>query len=160
MFRRARELKEEREAGHETRDLSPRGIAAFGCIFLVAMGLILVFTTGVMSVLSGKPPQLAAPGAGLQNAPGPTPPAGPVLDAVPGQNYQLFLTQEDQILNSYGWVDQKTGVVRIPIDRAMQLILQRGLPSRPASESQNAQDNGNQIPSTSSSGRMMEKLYH
>jgi ADP-ribose pyrophosphatase YjhB (NUDIX family) len=42
-----------------------------------------------------------------------------------------FRVQEEQTLNSYGWVDQKAGVVRIPIDRAMQLIAQRGLPTTP-----------------------------
>ena len=39
--------------------------------------------------------------------------------------------QEEQTLNSYGWVDQQAGVVRIPIDRAMDLLAQRGLPTRP-----------------------------
>src|SRR5207247_4662310 len=42
-----------------------------------------------------------------------------------------FRMQEEQTLNSYGWVDQQNGVVRIPIDRAMQLIAERGLPTRP-----------------------------
>ena len=42
-----------------------------------------------------------------------------------------FRMQEEQTLNSYGWVDQQAGVVRIPIDRAMQLLAQRGLPTRP-----------------------------
>ena len=34
-------------------------------------------------------------------------------------------------MHSYGWVDQQAGVVRIPIDRAMELLAQRGLPTRP-----------------------------
>ena len=34
---------------------------------------------------------------------------------------------EAQTLNTYDWVDQKAGTVRIPIDRAMDLIAQRGL---------------------------------
>ena len=38
---------------------------------------------------------------------------------------------EQNTLHSYGWVDQKAGTVHIPIDRAMQLIVQRGLPTRP-----------------------------
>ena len=38
---------------------------------------------------------------------------------------------EEQKLNSYGWVDQKAGTVRIPIERAMDLLVQRGLPIRP-----------------------------
>jgi len=42
-----------------------------------------------------------------------------------------FRLREEQSLNSYGWVDQKAGVVRIPIERAMQLIAQRGLPTAP-----------------------------
>ncbi len=33
-------------------------------------------------------------------------------------------------LNSYGWVDRKHGVIRIPIERAMDLVAQRGLPTR------------------------------
>jgi hypothetical protein len=39
--------------------------------------------------------------------------------------------EEEQVLNTYGWVDQKAGVAHIPIDRAMQLLAQRGLPVAP-----------------------------
>ena len=42
-----------------------------------------------------------------------------------------FRSQEEERLNSYGWVDQKAGVAHIPIERAMQLIAQRGLPTTP-----------------------------
>jgi len=42
-----------------------------------------------------------------------------------------ILLNEEQILYSYGWVDEKAGTVRIPIERAMDLIVQRGLPVRP-----------------------------
>ena len=38
---------------------------------------------------------------------------------------------EDERLNSAGWVDEKAGVVHIPIERAMELIAQRGLPTQP-----------------------------
>lgn len=34
----------------------------------------------------------------------------------------------DQSLNTPGWIDQKKGVVRLPIDVAKQLVVQRGLP--------------------------------
>jgi hypothetical protein len=43
------------------------------------------------------------------------------------------LLPEEESLNSYGWVDQKAGVVHIPIERAMELVAQRGLPVHPAS---------------------------
>jgi len=42
-----------------------------------------------------------------------------------------FRLKEEQTLNSYGWVDERAGVVRIPIERAMQLLAQRGLPTTP-----------------------------
>jgi len=35
---------------------------------------------------------------------------------------------EEDTLSTYGWVDQKSGTVRIPIDRAMDLLVERGLP--------------------------------
>ena len=37
---------------------------------------------------------------------------------------------EEQTLNTYDYIDQKVGTVRIPIERAMDLIAQRGLPVR------------------------------
>jgi hypothetical protein len=38
--------------------------------------------------------------------------------------------REEEHLNSYGWVDQPAGVAHIPIERAMQLLAERGLPVR------------------------------
>jgi hypothetical protein len=38
--------------------------------------------------------------------------------------------KEEQQLYSYGWVDQQAGTVHIPIERAMDLLVQRGLPVR------------------------------
>ena len=36
--------------------------------------------------------------------------------------------REDLLLNHYSWVDRSKGTVRIPIERAMEIIAQRGLP--------------------------------
>jgi hypothetical protein len=43
--------------------------------------------------------------------------------------------REDLLLNHYSWTDRSQGKVRIPIDRAMELIAQRGLPVAPAATS-------------------------
>lgn len=40
--------------------------------------------------------------------------------------------REDLLLDNYTWVDRSQGKVRIPVDRAMQLIAERGLPVAPA----------------------------
>lgn len=55
----------------------------------------------------------------------------PRLESDETTEINAFRMQEEQTLNSYGWVDQQAGVARIPIDRAMALLAQRGLPTRP-----------------------------
>ena len=45
-------------------------------------------------------------------------------------NLQKFRDEEEHLLSSYGWVDQNTGLVRLPIDRAKALLLERGLTVR------------------------------
>jgi hypothetical protein len=42
--------------------------------------------------------------------------------------------REDLLLDNYSWVDRSQGKVRIPIERAMELIAQRGLPVAPATQ--------------------------
>lgn len=44
--------------------------------------------------------------------------------------------REDLLLDHYSWVDQSKGTVRIPIERAMQLIAQHGLPVAPPEQLQ------------------------
>ncbi len=39
--------------------------------------------------------------------------------------------REDLLLDHYSWIDRSKGTVRIPIERAMELIAQRGLPVAP-----------------------------
>lgn len=45
-----------------------------------------------------------------------------------------FRRKEEDTLNTYGWVDQNAGVVHIPIDRAMQILAHRGLPTTPSAQ--------------------------
>ncbi len=54
------------------------------------------------------------------------------IDAV-ADLHQLQAEQETQ-LNSYGWVDKGAGVAHIPIDRAIELLAEQGLPSRKSSQ--------------------------
>lgn len=43
---------------------------------------------------------------------------------------QQIRDRDKHMRESYGWVDQKTGVVRVPVDRARTFVLKKGLPSR------------------------------
>lgn len=55
----------------------------------------------------------------------------PALQTEPFRDISSLRQAEAERLNSYGWVDKDAGVARIPIDRAMEMMLQRGLPVRP-----------------------------
>jgi hypothetical protein len=63
-------------------------------------------------------------------------PPMPRLQPAPITDLKDMRAAEDQILKGYGWVDQAHGVTRIPIDRAMELLAQRGLPARPPADQQ------------------------
>ena len=72
---------------------------------------------------------------GAETSPVMPPPAavgGPQLLARPERELDEVRTAEKERLSSYGWVDQASGVAHIPIERAIELVAERGLPSRPA----------------------------
>ena len=52
-------------------------------------------------------------------------PPEPRLEIDPTANLARLRAEEDAKLTSYGWVDKPSGIVRIPIDRAMDLIIER-----------------------------------
>jgi len=58
-------------------------------------------------------------------------PPAPQLEETPILDLARERAAEDKLLNSYGSVDRESGTVRIPIERAIDLLAQRGLPSRP-----------------------------
>jgi hypothetical protein len=132
------------DIGFEREDLSSRSILAF----LIALALIAVLIhfvlTGIYGYMDAREKQNQPPQNPLNTKPAADvrliTPADvtrfpqPRLESDERTEINGFRTEEEKRLNSYGWVDQNAGVVHIPIDRAMQLIAQRGLPTRPAPE--------------------------
>lgn len=57
-------------------------------------------------------------------------PEGPRLQVHAPQDLKEYKEDESKALDGYGWVDEKQGIVRIPVDRAMELLLQKGYPVR------------------------------
>jgi hypothetical protein len=116
------------DAAPRSRDVSIRGVLLFA--FWLAVGLI---ASGVAMLLLFRalekknlaedrklPPMIAASLAR-------TPPE-PRLEAHPRAPRVRLRAEEDAILTTYGWVDKDRGLVRVPIDRAMELLVARGLP--------------------------------
>jgi hypothetical protein len=113
--------------GYETRDTSIRGLVIFGITLFVSLVVVLVVAAKLFQYFATVQ-SLGPPASPFANArvlpPAPRLQVGPHLDL---QHYQQ---SQQELLNSYGWVDRNAGTVRIPIDRAMDLLLQQGLPAR------------------------------
>lgn len=60
----------------------------------------------------------------------PAQPPEPRLQVSPAADLAHIRAEEEALLNRYEWIDPKGGLVRIPIDRAMELVAARGLPTR------------------------------
>ena len=54
----------------------------------------------------------------------------PVLQIDPVADLRAYQAQEAELLNSYGWVSKRAGIARIPIERAIEITAQQGLPYR------------------------------
>ncbi len=52
----------------------------------------------------------------------------PMLETNERGQMRDFLMDQEKQLNSYGWVDEKAGIAHIPIERAMELTVQSGIP--------------------------------
>jgi hypothetical protein len=115
--------------GHEKRDANVRDLTLFAVFMFLTLVVVLIAMWGVSRYFSRH--QTLGPPASpfAQGRPMPAP-GQPRLQVFPRQDLQHMLAQQNEILNTYGWVDPKRGIVRIPIDRAMDLLLQRGLPVR------------------------------
>jgi hypothetical protein len=57
-------------------------------------------------------------------------PPAPRLQAQPTRDVFDLKSAQRVILNGYGWIDKATGAVHIPIERAMEITIERGLPVR------------------------------
>jgi hypothetical protein len=75
-------------------------------------------------------------------------PPTPHLQNQPFKDIYMLRQGETEKLTSYGWVDKEGGIARLPIDRAMEVMLQKGFPAR--AEGGNAL---NVVTQDSSSGR-------
>ena len=115
---------------HEESDVNIVGVLGFGAALIVVAAVIhlLVYVLfGYFNAREGVKVPAEYPLAASQ---GPREPPEPRLQTDPRQDMTDLRATEDELLGSYGWVDRNAGVVRIPIDAAMRLTLERGLPAR------------------------------
>jgi len=116
------------DEGHEKRDIDVRKVAVYGIGLLLALCLSGLAVTVLVFKEVARENEGVTPSPiydTRQTAPEPRLQARPALDLKKLREF------EETRLHSYGWVDRSNGVVWIPIDRAMEMVLEKGLPSRP-----------------------------
>jgi hypothetical protein len=116
---------------HEESDVDIRAIFGFGAALLavgVVVHVLILLLFNFFDARATPQAQAAYPLAVGQEDRRPE----PRLQEHPREDLGALRDREEETLRSYGWVDRNAGVVRIPIERAMELTLERGLPARPA----------------------------
>jgi hypothetical protein len=116
------------EHRHESSDVKIRPLAMFVFSLFLAVVAVLALMAGLYRYFATHQPRPEIPPSPLVRA-RVTPPE-PRLQAVPAQDLRALRAHEDQILSTYGWVDRSAGKVRIPIDRAIDLLVERGEPKK------------------------------
>jgi hypothetical protein len=169
---------------HEKSDVRIKPLIMFAVYLTIAAAIIHVMMYLLFQyfedravISEGPPSPLAAerqalpPEPRLQLSPSEEGQDRPNLREHPLEELKFMQAEERTALTEYGWVDQQSGVVRLPIERAKQLLFEKGgLPSRGQSQqaqSQQAQSQGAQetrapdegVPSDSSGGTLPELRY-
>jgi hypothetical protein len=113
--------------GHETTDINVWAVAKFaiGLVIVCVVSIVLLF--GLLKFFQSREE------TSLANTVEPTKLfPQPQLQKTPIPDLKAIRAEEDKLLNGYAWVDQPKGVVRIPVERAIEVLAKRGLPSRGA----------------------------
>jgi hypothetical protein len=129
------------DVAHETHDVNVRAIISFGVGLFVVTAVVYVLMYGLFQYFTREAAQndplvspLALPSVEMPRSTIGNPffgqAQGPqLLTNEPGVLAKQRKMEHD-MLHSYGWVDQKSAIARLPISEAKKLILQRGLPAR------------------------------
>ena len=130
------------EVGYEPRDLSAKGIFAFFIGLAVATVIFTFMLKGVYLILDRYEQEHQTPPSPLvvdvptdtRHVPADARMKFPEPRLEVDERTQLndLLTQQDDQLSTYGYVDKQAGVIRIPIEQAMKMVVQKGLPVLPA----------------------------
>jgi hypothetical protein len=113
---------------HEPGDVNARALTKFG---MAMAGLIVIFLVGLWGMfdyLIHREAELGLPMSASAMVNAQKHPPDPQLQAHPAQDMRNWRAAEESAMQQYAWKDPDKGIVQIPVERAMELIAQRGLP--------------------------------
>ena len=115
------------DVAFEKRDVNIRAVLYFLATLFAVVALALISMRGLFGFYSHT--QKLGPGVSPFYNSRELPPA-PRLQVKPVEDLDQVRQSQEDLLNSYGWADQATGKVRVPIDCAMDMLIERKLPVR------------------------------
>ncbi len=118
------------DTSHETSDINIRAIIWFIAILTAIVLSMNVSMWAMFRVLQHFERKFDPAITPLARPAGENPPE-PRLQTTPWTDLRTFRADQEHHLNGYGWVDEKLGVARIPISKAKEMLLQKGIPVRP-----------------------------
>lgn len=110
------------------RDVNIRGVLLFGFWLAVAAIAVQLGMWALFRVLARQETRRETPLPPIVVSNLKRTPPEPRLEPQPLAPRARLNEEENGILTTYGWVDRGRGTVRLPIDRAMELLVQQGLP--------------------------------
>jgi hypothetical protein len=118
------------DTDHEHSDINVRAIIWFGVVLTVIVLAVDVAMYGLFKLLDHME-RTNDPAVSSLALPAGQAPGAPGLQTTPWTDLKQFRAEQLAHLHGYGWVDERAGVARIPIDKAKELLLKKGLPVRP-----------------------------
>jgi hypothetical protein len=121
--------------GYEKTDAQAGPTYRAGLTILAVMFLTALVLVPMYRFLGRREAQEQTPAASLLKPDaGAPPPAFPKLVIAEPAALAELRAQEDAFLAGWGWVEKDKGIARMPIDAAMRIVAERGLPTFPAPE--------------------------
>jgi hypothetical protein len=108
---------------HETSDVEIRPVFVFGLALIIATVLIHFLTWRLLSHFHVRESAAVTPLYPLALGQEQRLPPEPRLQVNPREDLGELRNRENAVLTTYGWVDRNNGVVRIPIQKAMELTV-------------------------------------
>lgn len=119
--------------GHEHTDVHARPLVIAAIALTVGIVVAAALMLGLYDVFAAREARLSPPANPLAAAEGPRLPPQPLLQVHPVKDLHELREAEAAILDHYGWVDKNAGLVRIPVQRAIDLLAARA-PQRPGAK--------------------------
>ena len=122
--------------GYERKDVNAWAILWIGVVMIVAALVIHTVVWWLFDAFDRREAQKGRQPATLVQTQRPAPPEPRLQTDAPSDLNALRATEQEE-LESYGWIDQQKGIVHIPVEQAMTLLVERGLPKTQTPANQN-----------------------